>query len=371
MAEAVQAAAVQSARELCLTSEILLGGVAINLPRSLVYSNLAEFYPAFADGHFDAAFGARRPQPFNVELCRLRPNTVLYGGGDFLMSSGGIEIQEQVPPALMTAHEQRQAILCTQRPIREIAAPCIIVARYGEGTWGHWLGELLPRAALAEYFRPGIFSYILPEWMSRRGSAGGLGTAVLDSLAAFGIGEDRLIRVAPDLNFHFANAHILTPIWHDHIPHPAALDLMRAVPPISETVLLPRKLAVLRYSPARNLENIPAISTVLARHGYTSVHVGMLPFDQQIAMFRHATHVFATLGSDLTGLMFSPNGVRVLAAAPEDWTDRFFYGLVQLRGGTYSELRGPVVHRNDTLPRNSSFAIEPRRLDELLARLEG
>ena len=360
---------VARARDVCLRSEVLLGRLSIDLPCSLFQSNLGEFNAEFAKGVFAEAFQARRASVGDIELCQLQSDTMLHGGGDFLVTSGGAELEEQVPPALRHDPDRRRDILQTSRPVVEIHSPCVIVARYGEGTWGHWLGELVPRAALAEYFRPGEFNFVVPEWMTRRGAAGGLGDAALDSLAAFGVAENRLIRVDPGQDYRLTNAWMVAPIWSDHIPHPAAMDILRAIPPRLETVLLPRKLAVRRHGPSRRLDNSADIAGVLARHGYTSVQLGALPFEEQVALFREATHVFGTLGSDFTGLIFSPDHVRVLAAAPADWGDRFFYGLCQLRRGSYSEIRGGFGRRNEALLRDSTFSIDTNRLDEMLTQM--
>ena len=357
---------VVRAREACLRLEVLLGRLPIELPCSLAASNLGEFNPAFARQVFEEAFHARRASATEIELCQLRSDTVLHGGGHFLVTTGGAELEEQIPPSLVHEPDRGHEILRMSRPTVEVEPACVIVARFGEGTWGHWLGELLPRAALAEYFRPGLFRFVVPGWITRRRGGGSLGDAVLDSLAVFGVAEDRLIRADPGDNLLLRNAWTVGPMWSDHIPHPAALDILRAIPPRIEAVLLPRKLAVRRSALMRRLTNEAEVFEVLARHGYTGVEVGTVPFTEQLAMFREATHVFATLGSDLTGLMFSPDGVRVLAVAPEDWCDRFFYGLCQLRRGHYSEVRGLKASPNEARLADSSFSIDLNLLDEML-----
>ena len=357
---------VARAREVSRHSEVLLGRLPIELPCALAASNLADFNPAFAAQVFTQAFQARLATPIEIELCQLGGDTILHGGGHFLVTSGGAELEEQIPPSLVHEPDRRREIIQTSRPAFEVDAACVIVARFGEGTWGHWLGELLPRAALAEYFRPGFFGFVVPGWTSRRDGAGSLGDAVLDSLAAFGIAEDRLVRVDPGDDLLLRNAWMIGPIWSDHIPNPACLDILRAIPPRVDPVLLPRKLAVRRAAMKRRLTNEAEVFEVLASHGYTGVEIGTLPFTEQLAMFREATHVFATLGSDLTGLMFSPDHVRVLAAAPEDWCDRFFYGLCQLRRGRYREIRGPAESLSEASLADSSFSVDPGQLDELL-----
>ena len=45
----------------------------------------------------------------------------------------------------------------------------MIVARYGFGTWGHWIGELLPKIVTVEAAFPGRFSFAIPRPMMLRG----------------------------------------------------------------------------------------------------------------------------------------------------------------------------------------------------------
>jgi hypothetical protein len=52
-----------------------------------------------------------------------------------------------------------------------------------------------------------------------------------------------------------------------------------------------------------------------------------LSFENQVAAFNAASTVFCVLGSGLTGLIYSPDKVSVIAPAPEDWGDAFFTDL--------------------------------------------
>ena len=68
--------------------------------------------------------------------------------------------------------------------------------------------------------------------------------------------------------------------------------------------------------------------------------------------------MFAVLGSDLTNLLYAPEGVRVLAAAPADFGDRFFYALVQLCRGQLLDLRGPVTDVDEHAAHRSDFRLD-------------
>ena len=58
----------------------------------------------------------------------------------------------------------------------------------------------------------------------------------------------------------------------------------------------------------------------------------------------------------LSGLIYSPNHVDVIAVAPEGYADRFFYALIQLKGGKVSGNYGADRKRRDpTYLRDFSF----------------
>ena len=82
-------------------------------------------------------------------------------------------------------------------PAVDVGQPCLLLARYGENTWGHWVTEMLVKAVIAERLLPGRFFYAVPWWTTEPGAANGLADAVLGSLAAYGIEPQRLVRLGP------------------------------------------------------------------------------------------------------------------------------------------------------------------------------
>ena len=69
------------------------------------------------------------------------------------------------------------------------------------------------------------------------------------------------------------------------------------------------------------------------------VEIGGLSFAEQVATFAAAQTIVGVLGSGLSGMLYSPAGVRVLTLAPSRWSDLFFFALMQNRdraAGGYS-----------------------------------
>jgi hypothetical protein len=148
--------------------------------------------------------------------------------------------------------------------------------------------------------------------------------------------------------------------------HPQAAALMRrnvALAPVDAPPV--RRVALLRTETVgRNIDNIDALRPILEEHGFEFLETALMPFVQQAAAFRGAAAIAAVLGSAMTGLIFSPPGVKVLSLAPEAFGDRFFYGLTQQRHGRFVDLRGQVSRLHESQPRNSGFHVEPKIVRE-------
>ena len=56
--------------------------------------------------------------------------------------------------------------------------------------------------------------------------------------------------------------------------------------------------------------------------------------------FRRAHHVLSVLGSGLTGMIYSPDGADVVTLAPSNWSDRFFFAIMQNRDARLVDIRG-------------------------------
>jgi capsular polysaccharide biosynthesis protein len=254
----------------------------------------------------------------------------------------------------------------------QIDEECLLVARFGEGTWGHWLGEILPRAAIAEEFFPGRFSYAVPGWTMK----GGTKSTFLQSLAAYGISESRLIKLMSPNCYRFRSLSTITPVRSDRAMHPQVMELMRtnvAVPLDAADCDLPSKLALMRKDVGRRaISNFEDVEKVLKATGFYLTEASEHSFGRQVSLFRSARDVFCVLGSGLTNVIFSPEYVNVIAPAPEAWGDAFFYSLVQARNGKFADIRGPCteIDQNPNQKRESKFSVPIDQLEAVLDLLK-
>ncbi len=130
-----------------------------------------------------------------------------------------------------------------------------------------------------------------------------------------------------------------------------------------------RQVALLRTeTPTRKIGNINDVLTLLQREGFNSFEVGRMPFLEQVSLFMNAETVVAVLGSSLTGLLYAPKNIKVVSMAPENFSDRFFYAMIQNRHGYYADVRGNVTE-TAALYHWATFNVNPTTVTAALSTL--
>jgi capsular polysaccharide biosynthesis protein len=238
----------------------------------------------------------------------------------------------------------------------------MLVARYGDGTWGHWLAELLPRAALAEHFFPGRFRYAVPARIFQHNANDLFAIRAWESLLAYGVDEERCIAIQQGKSYAFEGLHCITPVWSDNVVHPSVAAIMRDIIELPRSSSVPKRIAMLRADSRRQMSNVEDVRNALSDRQFFLCDIARLPFVQQAAVFHEAETLFSVLGSALTGLMYSGRNVGVVAVSPEPFLDRFFFGLTQCRAGRFAEVVGPIVEEDGVLVRDSSFNVPVQNL---------
>ena len=197
----------------------------------------------------------------------------------------------------------------------------------------HWLFDSLPRLQMlqwAGYSLDQIDHFVLnSSWPSFQ----------LQSLQAFGIGDDRLyfaskrdiVECETLLVPSMPGPLGLSPKWVCDFVHrqfvPQPVDRPR------RRVYISRALA-----PGRRVQNEPQILPLLARHGFEVVHAEKLSFEQQVALFSSAQIVVAVHGAGLSNLVFAPAGARALELRSPTHTNECFRSVARHRGLDYHTL---------------------------------
>jgi hypothetical protein len=303
-----------------------------------------------------------------VQLLRYPPGTLVDGDRSYLTVAGDTIVAEQVAPWCADPVEEAQRMRARPERGHDVGRECLLLARFGENTWGHWVAEMLVKAAIAEWFFPGRFLYAVPWWTTERQESRGFADAVLESLAAYDILPDRLVRMGGFQVFRFAALHDITGCWQDG-PHPGALQSLQAVAlPKAGGRQRPR-LALLRRPPdARAVFNAEEIERSLKAQGFAAVDLAAQSFTSQVRLFQEAALVVGSFGSNFTGTLFGRPGQNLISLAPAGWADGYFIHLFQHLGARHADLRGPAILQDGVAPDRAPHRIDTHDLERRIPR---
>jgi hypothetical protein len=343
----------------------LFAGAELDLPNPLIYANYSRQCSRAVRRSLLSRNAPRRASLPAVNLLRYPPGTLVNGDRSYLAVAGAAIVQEQVAPWCADAEQEAQRMRAG--PCVDIGQPCLLLARFGENTWGHWVGELLPKAAIAERLSPGRFFYAVPWWTTEPGGEDGYAEAVLESLAAYGIAPERLVRLGGFKVYRFAALHDITGIFSDGM-HPGALESLRClVPKLAAGAFHPRIASLRRVPFSRAVYNAAGIEAGLVSQGFHIADFGRLSFLDQARGFAGAEMVVASLGSDVWACLFAPEGLPVVTLAPAAWEDGYFIRQFQRIGARHADIRGPSTLLDAGDPVRSPHLADPA---EIVAGIE-
>lgn len=236
----------------------------------------------------------------------------------------------------------------------------------GGGTWGHYLAQSIPRMLLfLDAFPSGKIA--VPTHYAD--GAPGFGEA----LAFYDIPGERLAPVDPGTVYPIKQAILLDFLFNFQVgaPHPKVLPLLRNFPtehaaPTGNTAAFIKR----RADANRAIGNEQAVDAVMARHKVDVYGPDELPLRTQIELWRSHDLLIATLGSDLTNIVYARPGTRVLVLSPHWFGDVFFFELSVAAGVRWHELRcGETAGSPEQRDRHSSFNVDVELLDSILVSL--
>jgi len=248
----------------------------------------------------------------------------------------------------------------------------------GGGTWGHHLLQNIPRMLLfLDAFPSGKIA--VPIWQAE-GAPGyeealafyNIAPSYAETLTLYNIPKERIAPVDAGTVYRFKQVILLDYLFNFEIgtPHPKVLPLLRT--PRRPAARGGKKAAFIkrRIESRRAIGNEGAVDGVMERHGIDVYGADELPLRAQIELWQSYDLVIATLGSDLTNMVYARRGTRVLVLAPHWFGDGFFFELSVAAGVQWHELRcGHMTWRDEEEERFSSFAIDVRLLDFILTSL--
>ncbi len=294
-------------------------------------------------------------------------------------------IREHTPAEIEHA---RAAVAAARahRAIPRFGGSALLCRKRGCYNYGHWLGELLPRAWLSrQYDRH-------PDKVLVQAVAEPLRTVMRQSLRAIGI-ED-LSCIEAGLDPVMVDRLTLVDGLTDHGTYmsPLVADCFRAI----AAPMQPGRASklVIRRGPdaSRSFAEQPAFFARAESLGFTLADPARMAFGDQVAAFKGARRIVGAMGAAMTNIGFASPGAEVVALAPATMPDTFFWLLAGLRRLQYvdvrCELRHPWVGPNawdaalhvppaeqdwmlagQLPPADPSVAHDVRRMSELLVSL--
>jgi capsular polysaccharide biosynthesis protein len=341
--------------------------VTMSMPHVQVYTNADR---EMADV-VSAAYAARIGRPEAVRIMALPEGALVHGQAQFLLSVGDLLVEEQIPPSWRA---DSGGSLPPRRGLPEphdVDGDVMLIARFGCRTWGHWLGELLPKVAVCEWHFPNRYFYALPHEAIDVERSGVIAKRIRESLAAYGVPMGRVLPLTGKL-YRFSRLFAMTGVWTDRMMHPqvmATLQETARLPNAVSASIQPRVALLRGDNDRRQMANADAVKACLRRRDYAVLDIADLSFTDQIRVFSQAKRIFSILGSSLSGLIYANEGVDVIAAAPARFADRFFYALMQAKGARYAEVRGPVAGEPLPMYRDSAFEVPIGDLEAAFAAL--
>ncbi|WP_426491035.1 glycosyltransferase family 61 protein [Hymenobacter sp. 102] len=227
---------------------------------------------------------------------------------------------------------------------RDIAGTvCSLLSGGGaaSGNYYHWLIDSLPRLHLVR--EAGLLDAVdyFVVYDARK-------QFVLDTLAALGIGPERLldVRTTPHLRARQLLATSAVRGRLTHTPAWACTFLRGALlpPPPVQRTFSPLVYISRRDAPGRHILNEPELEAMLQEYGFET-HV-LTPYSQaeKIALFAQARVVVASVGAGLANLVVSPPGAQLIELFPPSFVVADYLEFTSRLGIGYQFLVGTSPH---------------------------
>jgi capsular polysaccharide biosynthesis protein len=194
----------------------------------------------------------------------------------------------------------------------------------------------------------------------------------VSSLAAFGITEDRLVRVKGCFEIHCERLWYATPLgsceWGSTSPtifQQIRETLLQAyggiTGPTPERIFLSRS----RAAHYKRLTNEDQLLPLIQKLGFIVIRTEELTLAQQVRFFSKAKVLLAAHGAGMTNLLFCPPPALLLELQDAKFAPRRWYWKVSsILGHHYSTMVGPAARSEYEM--DSDFTIHPDSLKQFL-----
>lgn len=193
---------------------------------------------------------------------------------------------------------------------------------------GHWMVDFLPRLKGLEILAGRQVKLAVPAPLEPR---------YAEMLAAFGFGEDDILRCAPGLRHRFRLCHVYKPGGSEP-PNPAHVSFVRGGLIRGESLRLnpAKRVFLARTSVAtRRIANQAELDELLAERGFITADPADLDLAAQRGLLGDAGVILGPFGSNLFGMYLAPRGCTVMVLMNAALEDPIFAPTAALLGMTH------------------------------------
>lgn len=286
-------------------------------------------------------FDARRPWTASAQTVLEIPHGVVLGP----YGQVGIDDRRLLIRAPMTRWDQRESMLrreCARHaraPVSRRSGRTAVLLQHMVGNYGHALVQGVPGIdAIDRTLGLGsIDRFLVPDNIRPFG---------LEMLARFGIGEDRIERVALVDPVHY-ECETLVATTFPHIQYPGPANVVEPVrrrfaAELASGAELPRRRWYVTRGPrwSRRVENEEAVRAALERRGFEVLVPEDCSVAEQARLLASAECVVGIHGAAMTNLVFAPPGTPVIDLMPANVCQWIFGRLAQSVGLRYDVVIG-------------------------------
>lgn len=362
-----ETARVRAAAEMLHGLSDLLPATIVQLINPLVYANAGALGDAAYRRFLFWVNTARDVSQRPVRIGHYGRSTYVDGTGPFHVFTEDVLVREHLVPGYAQLDANYISMVARRSRAIDIGFPCVFACHPGTQVWSHWLIDTLPRILLAEQALPGRFRFVVPADITDPDSERFLVRSILESLAAYGISQDRLLRLEPGRLYRFDALFDVIDLNDDGM-HPgvlAALRTLKTPPPFRGRYSLTATMR--QRGELRDLVNLDEVRQVLSDHGAGVLDPGSAPFLEKIRAFRDSEIIVGDLGSNLATLIYASPGAGIVTVAPNRWRDNYFAQIIQRLGLYHADIRGVPLPRLGDAEGHWAHMIRPEHLREGIA----
>ncbi len=309
------------------------------------------------DEKIRAGYESQRRTEFSAQYLVCLPNAFALGGfvrlasGEFLNESAW-RVRDFLASDISRSRYHRHKLY--------LEGDCYYLDVLFSSNYAHWLADELPRLASALPFLPPYTRFIVSDPVQQY---------KLDSLAAFGITQDRLVPVKGYYEIRCERLWYATPandmVWNLQAWVQVRDALLRMAgdvgEPASARVFISRNGSPERKRLANEDELLPLIED----YGFSVVRPERMSLAQQVRALSKAKVVLGAHGAGMTNLLFSPSGTQLLELQDALFAPRLWYWKkASMLGHDYCTMIGSAKESKGWL--DTDFTIHPDSLKQFL-----